>query len=219
MPLDNEVLDELLTTVRRFVRERLEPAEDEVATEDRVPAELIAEMRELGLFGMSVPESYGGLGLTMEEEVRVAFELGQTSPAFRSIIGTNNGIGSQGIIMAGTEAQKKNYLPRIASGELVASFALTEPEAGSDAASLRTTAVRDGDHYVLNGTKTFITSGARADLITTLARTSDEPHNGLTFFVVEFYQRAFEDDFGAFAHARHADHFPAIFTGATQELV
>ena len=102
-------------------------------------------MKALGLFGLSIPEEYGGLGLTMEEEVAVAFELGRTSPAFRSLIGTNNGIGSQGIVIDGTPEQKARYLPRLASGEIIASFALTEPGSGSDAASLATTARRDGD--------------------------------------------------------------------------
>src|SRR5829696_5337412 len=121
-------------------------------------------MRTLGLFGLSLPEAYGGLGLTMEEEVLVAFELARTSPAFRSLIGTNNGIGAQGIVIDGTEAQKSRWLPRLASGELIGAFALTEPGSGSDAASLTTTAVRDGDYYVVNGTKRFITNAPEAGL-------------------------------------------------------
>src|ERR1019366_4202974 len=125
-------------------------------------------------FGLSIPEEYGGLNLTMEEEVRVAFEIARTSPAFRSLIGTNNGIGSQGIVIDGTEEQKQNYLPRLASGEIIGSFALTEPGAGSDAASLRTTAVRDGDHYILNGTKRFITNAPEAAIFTVMARTDPE---------------------------------------------
>ena len=118
----------------------------------RMPADVIKEMRELGLFGLTVPEAYGGLGLTVEEEVRIVFELGWTSPAFRSVIGTNNGIGSQGLVMDGTEAQKQRYLPGLASGAIIGSFALTEPEAGSDAGALVTSAVRDGDQWMLNGT-------------------------------------------------------------------
>ena len=144
--------------MRRFVREKCVPIEAKVGDEDRVPDAIIAEMRELGLFGLSIPEEYGGLGLTMEEEVLVAFELGHTSPAFRSVFGTNVGIGSQGLVMFGNEAQKDEWLPRLASGEIVTSFALTEPEAGSDAASVRTGAIRDGDDYVLNGTKRYITN-------------------------------------------------------------
>src|SRR5205814_880993 len=146
----------------RFVSERLVPIEDKVARDDLVPDGIIAEMRELGLFGLSIPVEYGGLGLTMEEEGLVCFELGQTSPAFRSVIGTNVGIGSQGVVMFGRDDQKTEWLPKLASGEAVASFCLTEPGAGSDAAAVRTSAVRKGDHYVVNGTKRFITNANRA---------------------------------------------------------
>ncbi len=180
-----EMLDQLLDTLRRLVRERLVPVEERVAVEDAIPPEIVAEMRDLGLFGLTIPEDYGGLGLTMEEEVLVAFELGWTSPAFRSLIGTNNGIGSLGIILEGTEEQKRRYLPRMASGELIASFALTEPDAGSDAASLRTSARRDGDHYVLNGTKRFITNAPHAGLFTVFARTGGEGPGGISAFLVE----------------------------------
>jgi len=187
MALDSETLDQLLETVRRFVRERLVPLEHEVADDDAIPPEIVAAMREMGLFGLSIPQEFGGLGLSMEEEVRVAFEIGYTSPAFRSLIGTNNGIGSQGIVIDGTEAQKRNYLPRLASGELVGSFALTEPEAGSDAGSLRTSARRDGDFYVLNGTKRFITNAPVAGLFTVFARTdpASTDARGVTAFLVE----------------------------------
>jgi acyl-CoA dehydrogenase len=158
-----------------------------VAEEDAVPPEIIQQMRELGLFGLSIPEEYGGLGLNMTEEVQVAFELGQTSPAFRSLIGTNNGIGSQGIIMDGTEEQKQKYLPRLASGDLISSFALTEPEAGSDAASLRTSARLDGDHYIFNGTKRFITNAPEAGIFTVMARTDPAKPDaaGISAFLVE----------------------------------
>src|SRR5208282_3210381 len=160
--LDPETRAQLIDTVRRFVREKCMPIEAKVGEEDRMPDAIVAEMRELGLFGISIPTEYGGLGLSMEEEVLVCFELGYTSPAFRSVIGTNVGIGSQGVVMFGNEAQKNEWLPKLASGEVVASFALTEPGAGSDAASLRTIAIRDGDHYVVNGTKRFITNAGRA---------------------------------------------------------
>ncbi len=184
---DQETLDLLLETVGRFVRERLMPAEDVVAETDEIPAGIVAEMRELGLFGLCIPEEFGGLGLTMEEEVLVAFELARTSPCFRSLVGTNNGIGSQGLILDGTAEQKAKYLPRLASGDLIASFALTEPEAGSDAGSLRTSAVRDGDHYVLNGTKRFITNAPEAGLFTVMARTDPtvKGAGGVSAFVVE----------------------------------
>ncbi|HEY1981463.1 MAG TPA: acyl-CoA dehydrogenase family protein [Xanthobacteraceae bacterium] len=173
MALDAATFDALLSTVRRFVRERLIPMEDHVIELGVIPEPLINEMRELGLYGLAIPESYGGLGLTMEEEVRVVFELGYTSPAFRSAVGTNIGIGSQAIIIAGTDAQRDYYLPKLASGELVGSFALTEPDAGSDALALKTRAVRDGDHYVLNGTKRYITNAPVAGLFTVLAKTSE----------------------------------------------
>lgn len=182
---DENVLSQLLDTLGRFVRERLVPMEERVAEEDAIPPEIAAEMRNLGLFGLTIPEEYGGLGLTMEEEVLVAFELGWTSPAFRSLIGTNNGIGSFGIVLDGTEEQKRRYLPRLASGELIASFALTEPEAGSDAASLRSSARRDGDHYVVNGTKRFITNAPHAGLFTIFARTGANGPAGISAFLVE----------------------------------
>ena len=182
---DEGSFKQLLDTLRRFVAERLVPNEARVANEDRVPAELIAEMRELGLFGLSIPEEFGGLGLTMEEEVLAAFEIGRTSPAFRSVFGTNNGIGSQGIVMDGTPEQKRAWLPRLATGELIASFALTEAEAGSDAASLKTTARRDGNGYRLNGAKRFITNAPDADIFTLMARTGEEGAGGISAFIVE----------------------------------
>jgi acyl-CoA dehydrogenase len=172
--LDTETRDQLLTEVRRFVTARLRPAEAAVAEADEVPADIVQDMKDLGLFGLSIPEEYGGLGLSMEDEVLVCMELGRTSLAFRSVFGTNVGIGSQGLLMFGTETQKQQYLPGIASGAIVTSFALTEPEAGSDAASVRTRAIRDGDNYVLNGSKRFITNADIASLFTVLARSA--PH-------------------------------------------
>jgi len=184
---DPQTLNMLIDSVARFVRTRLVPAEPIVAETDEIPAELIHDMRELGLFGLAIPEEFGGLGLTMEEEVRVAFELAWTSPAFRSLIGTNNGIGSQGLIIDGTHEQKQKYLPRLASGELIASFALTEPDAGSDAASLRTSAVRDGAVYVVNGTKRYITNAPEAGIFTVMARTDPTIKGaaGISAFLVE----------------------------------
>ncbi|HQU11271.1 MAG TPA: acyl-CoA dehydrogenase family protein [Acidiphilium sp.] len=187
MALDSETLAQFLDTLDRFVKARLIPAEDRVADEDDIPAELVAEIREMGLFGMSIPEAHGGLGLSMAEEVQAAFILGQASPAFRSLVGTNNGIGAQGIIIDGTEAQKAHYLPNLASGEMIASFALTEPDAGSDAGSLRTTARRDGGDFILNGTKRYITNAPRADLFTVFARTNTavKGASGVSAFLVE----------------------------------
>jgi acyl-CoA dehydrogenase len=184
---DPQTLDALLDAVNRFVRERLVPAESIVAETDEIPEDLQREMKELGLFGLTIPEEYGGFGATMEEEVMVMLAMGQTSPCFRSLFGTTVGIGSQGILLDGSEAQKQKYLPRLATGELIASFALTEPEAGSDAASLRTTALRDGDHYIVNGTKRFITNAPHAGLFTLMARTDpqDKGASGVSAFIVD----------------------------------
>lgn len=158
MAMDPDTLAQLCATLRRFVDEQLIPAEAEVAETDAIPERIVAGMRELGLFGLTAPEEYGGLGLTMEEEVMAIFELGRAAPAFRSMFATNVGIGMQGIAIDGTPEQKAKYLPRLASGELIGSFALTEPDVGSDAGSVKATARRDGDFYVLNGTKRFITN-------------------------------------------------------------
>ena len=171
MALDTETRDQLIGAVRRFVAERLRPIEAKVAEDDAVPEDILAEMRALGLYGLSIPEQYGGLDLSMEEECLVAIELGRASPAFRSAFGTNVGIGSQGLVMFGTDEQKARWLPGIASGEIVTSFALTEPEAGSDSASVQTRAARDGEVYVLNGAKRYITNANRAALFTVMART------------------------------------------------
>lgn len=184
VPLDPESFDLLLTTLRRYVAERLRPLEGRVGDEDEVPEDVVAEMREMGLFGLSIPEEYGGLGLSMTEEVRVALELGRTTPAFRSVFGTNVGIGSQGLVMAGSDEQKAEWLPRIASGEIVTSFALTEPGAGSDSASVQTRAVRDGDVYRLSGTKRYITNADKASLFTVMARTGEPGAKGVSAFLV-----------------------------------
>ena len=184
---DTETLSLLLDSVRRFVRERLVPAEHAVSDNDQIPADIVAEMKALGLFGMTIPEAHGGLGLTIEEEVNVVFELCQTSPAFRSLLGTTVGIGSQGLVMDGTPTQKSAWLPRMATGEVIASFCLTEPDSGSDAASLRTRAVRDGDQYVINGTKRYITNAPYAGVFTVMARTdlSVPGAAGISAFLVD----------------------------------
>ena len=188
---DPQTFQALLDSVTRFTRERLVPAENEVAETDAIPPAIVQEMRDMGLFGLTIPEAYGGLELTMEEEVRVLFELCQTSPAFRSVIGTTVGIGSQGILMDGTPEQQAEYLPRLATGELMASFALTEPGAGSDAASLRTTAIKavdsEGEHYIVNGSKRYITNAPQAGLFTLMARTNpaDKGAGGVSAFIVD----------------------------------
>ena len=184
---DTETFNILIDTLRRFVRERLIPAEEQVAADDEIHAAILKEMRELGLFGLAIPTEFGGLGLTAEEEVLTSMETCQASPAFRSITGTNNGIGSQGIVIDGTPEQKKKYLPRLATGELIGSFALTEPGAGSDAGSLTTNARRDGDHYVINGAKRYITNAPEANIFTLMARTdpNSKDARGVSAFIVE----------------------------------
>jgi acyl-CoA dehydrogenase len=174
-------------TVRRFVERELEPISKQVEEEDRIPEEVVQKMRELGLFGLSIPEEYGGLGLGTLGECIVYEELSKTNACFRTRIGTNNGIGSQGILIDGTEEQKRKYLPKIASGEWTACFALTEPEAGSDAANIKTRAELKGDHWVLNGRKCFITNGDIADVATVFAVTDPQKRakGGITAFIVE----------------------------------
>jgi acyl-CoA dehydrogenase len=184
MSLDADTFGQLIDTIRRFVTERLRPLEAQVAENDEIPDDVIAEMKALGLFGLSIPEEYGGLGLTMSEEVRVVIELGKTSPAFRSAFGTNVGIGSQGLVMAGNEAQKARFLPGIASGEIITSFALTEPEAGSDGAGVRTRAVKDGNQWKLTGGKRYITNADKAQLFTVMARTGGPGAGGVSAFLV-----------------------------------
>lgn len=185
MALDPDTFDALIDTVRRFVAERLRPLEAEVEAADAIPDAVVAEMKEMGLFGLSIAEEYGGLGLDMVEECRVAIEMGRTTPAFRSTFGTNVGIGSQGLVMAGTDEQKAEWLPRIASGDIVTSFALTEPDVGSDSGSVKTRAVRDGDVYRLSGTKRYITNADKAQLFTVMARTGEEKGaRGVSAFLV-----------------------------------
>lgn len=182
-----ETLVLLTAAVRRFVREQLIPAEIEVEEQDRIPERLVAGLKELGLFGMTIPEEYGGLGLSMYEEARVVFEVGYASPVFRSYFGTSNGVGTLGILLEGTDAQRRRYLPMIATGRMVASFCLTEPDAGSDVASLTTRAERRGDHYVINGTKRFTTNSPEAGLFTVFARTAPKEAGtaGISAFLVE----------------------------------
>ena len=184
---DTEGFDAYLAALRRFVRERLVPREAEVARLDEVPDDVVQEMAAQGLFGYSIPEAYGGAGMTTEELVRAAIELSQCSVAFRARVGTNTGIGSEALVIAGSDEQKRRYLPELASGRLTGCFALTEPEAGSDAATLKARAVRDGDDYLISGTKCFITNAPIAGLFTVMARTdpSQPGAAGVSAFLVE----------------------------------
>src|SRR3954453_18294435 len=150
--------------VRQLVREGVIPLEEQIEDEDRIPDELRAAAAEMGLFGYALPDEHGGLGVTMSEDVQLAFEFGYTTPAFRSLFGTNNGIAGQVIARFGSEEQKKAYLPKLAAGELIGSFALPEAEAGSHPAGVRTPARRDGDEWVINGGKRYITNAPIADL-------------------------------------------------------
>jgi acyl-CoA dehydrogenase len=180
-------LDALLADIRSFVRERWHPLEEQVERDDAVPDDVVGELRRKGYFGWSIPEAYGGLGLTTEELVLCAMELSQASVALRARVGTNTGIGSEALVADGTEEQKRRYLPRMASGELTGCLALTEPEAGSEASNVQTTARREGEHYVLNGMKRFITNAPLADLFTVIARTEPgtKGSSGLSAFLVE----------------------------------
>ncbi len=184
---DPETFNILLDTVSRLVREKLIPREEEVTEADEIPADIVADMRTMGLFGLTIPEEYGGLGFTSEEEVLTSMALCYASPVFRSRVGTNTGIGAQGIVIDGTAEQKQKYLPRLATGEITGAFALTEPESGSDAGSLKTTARRDGDYYVLNGTKRYITNAPEAGVFTVMARTDlqSKDAKGVSAFIVE----------------------------------
>jgi acyl-CoA dehydrogenase len=187
MAIDSTTLQLLLDTLERFVKERLRPLESQVGKDDKIPDHIVDEMKQLGLFGLTIPEAYGGLGLNMSEEVAVARVFGHTSPAFRSAFGTNVGIGSQSLVIDGTEAQKQYYLPKMATGEIIGSFCLTEPDSGSDAASVKTTAIKQGDNYLINGTKRFITNAPSADLFTVFARTHTQQKGarGVSAFLVD----------------------------------
>jgi acyl-CoA dehydrogenase len=184
--VDVDTLQSMVDQTRRFVREDLIAAEEWVEEHDEIPDHIVEKLKQFGYFGMTIPEKYGGLGLSMFEEVSVVCEIGYASPVFRSYFGTSNGVGTLGIIIDGTEEQRRKYLPRIAVGDLVASFCLTEPGAGSDAAALTTKASRDGDHYVINGTKRFTTNSPHAGIFTVFARTgAKDQTSGISAFLVE----------------------------------
>lgn len=181
-----ESIQMMRDTVRRFVKNELEPIAQQVEEEEKIPEPIVQKMRELGFFGLSIPEEYGGMGLGTLGECALNEEFGRVNSCFRSRFGTNNGIGSQGILIDGTPEQKEKYLPRIASGEWTAAFALTEPNAGSDAANIQTKAEKKGDVYLLNGLKHFITNGDIADVVTVMAVTDKtKGPRGVTAFIVE----------------------------------
>ena len=186
--MDTEDFADILAAVREFVRTRVIPIEEQIEEEDRIPEDLIAESKEMGLFGWAIPEEYGGIGLDAVQDVQLAMELGYTTPAFRSLFGTNNGIAGQVLVGYGTEEQKRSWLPRLASGEVIASFALTEADAGSDPSGLRTTAVGEGEGYRINGAKRFITNAQLAQVLIVFARTDPSTAGttkGISAFLVD----------------------------------
>jgi acyl-CoA dehydrogenase len=184
--MDDADVAEIVDAVRTLVRESVMPLEAEIDETDEVPAGLKQAAAQMGLYGFAIPEDYGGLGLSMAQEALVVMELGYTTPAFRSLFGTNNGIAGHVLLEGGTEEQKKTYLPRLASGEWTASFALTEDEAGSDPSGLKTTARRVDGGYVLSGTKRYITNAPVADLFMVFARhgTTAEASRDISAFLV-----------------------------------
>ena len=186
--MDTEDFADILEAVRDFVRTRVIPLEEQIEEEDRIPDALIEESKEMGLFGWAIPEEYGGIGLDAVQDVRLAMELGYTTPSFRSLFGTNNGIAGQVLVNYGTEEQKRSWLPRLASGEVIASFALTEADAGSDPSGMRTTATRDGDGYRISGSKRFITNAQLAQVLVVFARTDPSTAGttkGISAFLVD----------------------------------
>jgi acyl-CoA dehydrogenase len=183
--MDAQDFADVLDAVREFVREQVIPREDEIEETDDIPPDLREAAKRMGLFGYALPEAYGGLGLDLGEEVRLAFELGYASPAFRSMFGTSNGIAGQVLVNAGTAAQQETWLPKLAAGEVIGAFALTEAEAGSDPSGLTTTAVQDGDDYIIDGAKRFITNAPEADVFMVFARTGGAGSRGISTFLVE----------------------------------
>lgn len=177
--MDADVFAAFIDQLQRYVRERLIPAEDQLEELGRVPDDILAEMREMGLFGVTMPEAYGGAGMNISQYIEFVQTLGYAAPAYRSIISINIGMVCKAISSNGTEAQRQYWLPRLANGT-IAAFGLTEPDSGSDSAAMKTRAVRDGNGYVLNGTKRYITNAPFADVILVMARTNVEalPKNG-----------------------------------------
>ena len=184
--MDAAVFAEVLSETRRFVRERVVPLEAEIDEKDEIPEDIRQAARQMGLYGFALPEEHGGLGLSMYEEAQLMFELGYTTPALRSMFGTNNGIAGHVLMVGGTQDQQAGWLPRIAAGEVTAAFALTEPEVGSDPSTLVTRADRDGADWVINGTKRYITNAPTADVFMVFARTDDgaPPARGISAFLV-----------------------------------
>jgi acyl-CoA dehydrogenase len=184
--VDAADLAAILSSVRDFVRTEVVPLEEQIDVQDAIPDAIVAACKDMGLYGFAIPEEFGGLGLTLEEEAQLAFELGWTTPALRSLFGTNNGIAGQVLIKGGTQEQQAEWLPRLASGEVTASFGLTEADAGSDPSGLKTTGRRNGGDWVINGSKRYITNSPVADVIMVFARTNPDAvgNKGISTFLV-----------------------------------
>lgn len=181
-----EEIEFLRENIRKFVKEIVDPRAMEIEENDEIPADIVNQSKEMGLFGLSIPEEYGGLGLDMVGKCAIYEELGKTHNGYTTLIGAHMGIGTVGIVELGTEEQKQKYLPKMASGEWIGAFALTEPEAGSNAANLKTTAVKQGDKYIINGSKHYITNAVEAHVFTVMAVTDPaKGAKGITSFIVE----------------------------------
>jgi acyl-CoA dehydrogenase len=178
---------ELTKTIRRFVENEVDPLSFQMDQEERIPQYLIDQMKDLGFFGLAIPEVYGGIGLSILDQCLVYEELGRTNACIRTYIGSNNGPGVGCICQDGTEAQKQKYLPGLARGEKISAFAVSEADCGSDLKGIRTTARKEGSNYILNGNKFYITMGDLADLVVVLAYTDKDlgAQNGMTVFLVE----------------------------------
>lgn len=186
MTVSDDDFRDIVAQTRQFVRAVVMPREQEIADNDEVPADIREQAKQMGLFGYAIPQEWGGLGLDITQDVELALELGYTSLAVRSMFGTNNGIAGQVLVGFGTDEQKARWLEQMASGDVVASFALTEPGAGSNPSGLRTKAVQEGDGWVVSGQKRWITNAPVADLFVVFARTrpADENGAGIAVFLV-----------------------------------
>lgn len=179
-------LEEMRKNIRHFIDHTVDPLGDQIEREDDIPEHIMKMSKEIGLFGLSIPEEYGGLGIGMVGKCVMYEEIGRTHNGYTTVIGCHTGIGSVGIVEMGTEAQKQKYLPRMATGEWTGAFALTEPSAGSNATALKTTAVKKGDKYIINGSKHYITNAPIADVFTVMAITDQtKGAKGITSFIVE----------------------------------
>ncbi|WP_458352588.1 acyl-CoA dehydrogenase family protein [Peribacillus frigoritolerans] len=182
----NEEIEVMKRSIRDFVQTEVEAVAMQIEEEDKIPARIIEMSKELGLFGLSIPEEYGGLGIGMVGKCALYEEIGATHNGYTTLIGAHTGIGTVGIVEMGNEAQKQKYLPDMAAGERIGAFALTEPSAGSNATNLKTTALKKGDRYILNGTKHYITNATEADVFTIMAVTDpSKGAKGITSFIVE----------------------------------